>query len=159
MLMESALVSSWRRSAKKCRHFLTLPFRQFKTGELFFFYVSYTFPFFLHLHAFRGAIRDERTFFSSFLLAIPFFLLFSPTRAFLILKPRRVLRCPHKSDKRKATRLLNVRVNVNNDNGSATRERETESKWGVGQELGGEMWGRTGCESSLSHVSPSVERN
>lgn len=35
----------------------------------------------------------------------------------------------HKSDKWKATRLLNARVNVNNDNGSATRERKADSKW------------------------------
>lgn len=80
-----------------------------------------------------------------------FFLLFSPTRAFLILKPRRVLRCPYKSDKRKATRLLNARVNVNNDNGSVTRERETASKWGVSQKLGRKICGRE--KRKLSRLS------
>lgn len=84
------------------------------------------FLFFLHLQYFqRCNVYALSVHFS--LARYSFLSLFS-YESFSDIKAAAGLRCPHKSDKRKATRLLNARVNVNNDDGSATRERETENK-------------------------------
>lgn len=107
---------------------LTFSFRQFKASWDFLF-PSLTLPFLLSGTCFQSC--NARTFLSVLHLLLPSLSPtrrshFSRTRAFLTLKPRRVYSLLTKAAEWKAMRLLNARVNVNNDNGSATRGRKAE---------------------------------